>query len=103
MIVRESAYGIKALIAAIGVNDFHQSGDNDLGMKSHQALVCSRCGKAGRPRQLSELLKFDKAEPVIVLCGGRERASANGQTPRSTRPSRTDALDLQSVARGIQQ
>ena len=32
-----------------------------------------------------------------------ERASANSQTPRSTRFWRTNALDLQFIARGIRQ
>lgn len=30
---------------------------------------CARCGNAGKPRQLNELLQFDMDEPVIVLCG----------------------------------
>ena len=30
--------------------------------------TCARCGKVGKPRQLNELLKFDKDEPIVVLC-----------------------------------
>jgi hypothetical protein len=32
------------------------------------ATSSARCGKAGKPRQLNELLKFDEDESVIVLC-----------------------------------
>ncbi len=37
--------------------------------KPRHAAACARCGKAGRPRQLNELLLFDRDEPVIALCG----------------------------------
>lgn len=29
---------------------------------------CEHCWNAGEPRQLNELLEFDRDEPVIVLC-----------------------------------
>jgi RNase P subunit RPR2 len=30
--------------------------------------LCARCGNPGKPRQLNDLLLFDKNEPVVVLC-----------------------------------
>lgn len=39
-----------------------------MSMKPLHAVVCARCGNAGKPRQLNDLLKFDKNEPVIALC-----------------------------------
>jgi hypothetical protein len=37
-------------------------------VKRRHAVACARCGKVGRPRQLNELLEFDRNEPIIVLC-----------------------------------
>jgi hypothetical protein len=37
-------------------------------VEHRQSAACARCGKAGRPRQLNELLQHDENEPVIVLC-----------------------------------
>jgi hypothetical protein len=37
-------------------------------MKSRHAVACAHCGNAGKPRQLNELLEFDRDEPAIVLC-----------------------------------
>jgi hypothetical protein len=42
------------------------SGSLEVGRKmSHP---CTRCGNTGKPRQLNELLRFDRNEPVIALC-----------------------------------
>jgi hypothetical protein len=38
-------------------------------MKLRPVATCARCGKAGKSRQLNELLRFYRDEPVIVLCG----------------------------------
>jgi hypothetical protein len=37
-------------------------------MKPRRAASCARCGKAGRPRQLDELLKHNRDAPITVLC-----------------------------------
>jgi len=37
-------------------------------MEPRRAAACARCGKAGKPRRLNELLHRDKNQPVIVLC-----------------------------------
>jgi hypothetical protein len=38
-------------------------------MKPRNTVSCARCGKAGRSRQLDELLHHNRNAPVIVLCG----------------------------------
>jgi hypothetical protein len=38
-------------------------------MKNRQATACARCGNIGTPRQLNELVRFDRNEPTISLCG----------------------------------
>jgi excisionase family DNA binding protein len=30
--------------------------------------ACARCGNVGKQRQLNDLLRFDKNEPVVALC-----------------------------------
>jgi hypothetical protein len=37
-------------------------------MKPRQAAACARCGNVGRPRQIDELLQFNRDELVIALC-----------------------------------
>ena len=37
-------------------------------MKPRHAAACARCGKAGKPRQLDELLQHNKSAPIVVLC-----------------------------------
>jgi hypothetical protein len=37
-------------------------------MKSRHAAACAHCGSIGKQRQIDELLRFNKGEPVIVLC-----------------------------------
>ena len=37
-------------------------------MKPRHASACARCKNLGRPRQLNELLRFDKNESIVVLC-----------------------------------
>lgn len=29
---------------------------------------CEHCGNVGEPRQLNELLRFDRNEPAVALC-----------------------------------
>ena len=38
-------------------------------MKRREACARAHCGNAGKPRQLNELLQFDRNEPIIALCG----------------------------------
>jgi hypothetical protein len=38
-------------------------------MKNRQATARARCGNIGTPRQLNELVQFDRNEPIISLCG----------------------------------
>jgi hypothetical protein len=37
-------------------------------MRPGHAVSCSHCKNVGKPRQLNELLQFDRDEPVIALC-----------------------------------
>jgi hypothetical protein len=37
-------------------------------MKPRQAAACAHCGSPGKSYQLNDLLRFDKEEPMVVLC-----------------------------------
>jgi hypothetical protein len=37
-------------------------------MSPRHVAACAHCGNVGKPRQLNELLKSDRNEPVISLC-----------------------------------
>ena len=37
-------------------------------MKPRSATACARCGKAGRPYQLNDLLEHDESQPAVMTC-----------------------------------
>jgi hypothetical protein len=41
---------------------------NSMSMKLRHAAACARCGNVGKQRQLDELLRINRDEPIVVLC-----------------------------------
>ena len=42
---------------------------SESGMKNRPATACARSGNIDTRRQLNELVRFDRNEPMISLCG----------------------------------
>ena len=39
-----------------------------MSMNLRHTAAYARCGSVGKPRQLNDLLRFDRNEPVVALC-----------------------------------
>ena len=43
---------------------------SESGMKNRQTIACARCRNIGTPRQLNELVRFDRNEPALAEIRG---------------------------------